>query len=463
MSAATAPSAKLPSVPVRRISNDEEAVESHKRRAQEEAQRAGRAGIGIGIFQRPAAEPTTTKDSAVDAALRRLDPASSVSFRRPQASSDLLLTHARSQKAPEPKPQETKRDSSDGPSRFTDPFRAPAMQVTQSNSSVASSHPSPVSEMVNPWTTSKSSKHNSYDSTQSSTKSVARDSQFNHRSLQLDAGSPRSVQETIASWGAPAPRSSTPADDIRESYGVRTRPDSTSTVASSTTVSSSQSSQPRAAPPKSVASSIAGRSLPPTPQLVEIPEFSVTPSDNDNDHAATASTTASMTRQSSAGSTSTAFTDAPDGLSSPADRHASIIALHRPSISEAVLLAKSPIISPRLPQGEATGLDVYSLVTNEADPIDHNHVFYQTEILAIVHRTEVKGRRLTVMYVWFGRDAKEGSATRARVDKIAKAYDTVPIEVRYRKEPRALVEIFGDQITICEVRGARAALRGRMS
>lgn len=162
-----------------------------------------------------------------------------------------------------------------------------------------------------------------------------------------------------------------------------------------------------------------------------------------------ASETASMMSRETSGDS--AFTDAPDGLS-PRARQASMVALHRPSIDRAVELAKSPVLSPRVP-GDSLGLDVYSLTSGSPEVIDHNHVFYQTEILAIVNRSSLMGgREVAKMWIWVGNESREfDEKINERARKIAQAYGAVPHLVRYRFEPRELVEAFGDQITICKV------------
>lgn len=64
------------------------------------------------------------------------------------------------------------------------------------------------------------------------------------------------------------------------------------------------------------------------------------------------------------------------------------------------------------------------------------------------------GKEVAKMWIWVGEGAREfDEKINERARKVAQAYSTVPILVRYRFEPRELVEVFGDQITIC--RGTR--------
>lgn len=242
------------------------------------------------------------------------------------------------------------------------------------------------------------------------------------------------MRDAISSWGPSKSNASTMSSPTKESYGVKPRPDSRQTAAPSTPTDFQPSPTTTFSQVSTTASPEMATFHTAAPRAIQI---------------VAASETASMMSRETSGDS--AFTDAPDGLS-PRARQASMVALHRPSIDRAVELAKSPVLSPRVP-GDSLGLDVYSLTSGSPEVIDHNHVFYQTEILAIVNRSSLMGgREVAKMWIWVGNESREfDEKINERARKIAQAYGAVPHLVRYRFEPRELVEAFGDQITICKV------------
>ncbi|GAA5927424.1 hypothetical protein JCM1841_000468 [Sporobolomyces salmonicolor] len=126
-------------------------------------------------------------------------------------------------------------------------------------------------------------------------------------------------------------------------------------------------------------------------------------------------------------------------------------------VDSIVSLALSHSSSARLPEGETLSLDVFHLnsPTDNPHPIEHNHLFHLDEILGIVHRSESpigSGEIKTTCFVWRGSEARETLKTGERIAKLGQKTGVEPVEIRYRQEPRALVEVFANQLTICRGR-----------
>ncbi|GAA5941570.1 uncharacterized protein JCM15063_001624 [Sporobolomyces koalae] len=125
-----------------------------------------------------------------------------------------------------------------------------------------------------------------------------------------------------------------------------------------------------------------------------------------------------------------------------------------PLVDRIVALALEQERSPSLP-GQVLSLDVFHLnsPTDHPHPIEHNHILHTTEILGIVARTEPTnaGQDVeTFVWVWTGQDAQETSTTQERVAKLEKKTGSNVIQVKHREEPKALVEAFEGQLTICK-------------
>ena len=136
-----------------------------------------------------------------------------------------------------------------------------------------------------------------------------------------------------------------------------------------------------------------------------------------------------------------------------------------PLVNEIVSLALTPRSSPSL-SGELLSLDVFHLnsPTDNPHPIEHNHILHSTEILGIVVRTATSESEEDVetnVWVWRGRDAEETARTQERIEKLAKKTGVTPVEVGYRHEPKALVEAFEGQLTICKVSKLLVSAGGR--
>jgi len=126
-----------------------------------------------------------------------------------------------------------------------------------------------------------------------------------------------------------------------------------------------------------------------------------------------------------------------------------------PLVNEIASLALTSRTSPSL-SGGLLSLDVFHLnsPTDNPHPIEHNHILHSTEILGIVTRTATSESEEDVetnVWVWRGRDAEETARTKERIEKLAKKTGVTLVEIDSRQEPKALVEAFEGQLTICKV------------
>lgn len=100
-------------------------------------------------------------------------------------------------------------------------------------------------------------------------------------------------------------------------------------------------------------------------------------------------------------------------------------------------------------QTETLDLEVYSLDANGDQLLDHNHVVYAEEGLAIVHRFSVGSIEQVKLFVWKGEEYRERPGAQTVIDSLSTRLGVAPIAVAQRHEPRELAEAFGDQFTIC--------------
>ncbi|KAM0790677.1 hypothetical protein ACM66B_004536 [Microbotryomycetes sp. NB124-2] len=258
--------------------------------------------------------------------------------------------------------------------------------------------------------------------------------------------SPVSVRDAAKLWGQ-AKSTSKPVDAaLKASYGVK--------------VSLNESAPAPAPATKPHQTSPAfSFSAPSRPAPEAAPVAGAKPSS----HVADA-TSANAVRLESNGSTTTFRTPAPasppsSAISAQIDKPAELIGPHRAVVDEAVQLCLTPKQPSPLP-GESIHFDVYSLVTNESEPIAHNHCLFQTEILAVVNKSLVvqgggSSSETKQMFVWYGRDSFAGSATKveSKIASIAKANSIAMDEVvtiRHGGETLAFGQVFGDQVTILD-------------
>ncbi|KAF9263290.1 hypothetical protein L218DRAFT_973111 [Marasmius fiardii PR-910] len=75
-------------------------------------------------------------------------------------------------------------------------------------------------------------------------------------------------------------------------------------------------------------------------------------------------------------------------------------------------------------------------------------VFYDTEVLAIVHRSKSKSSGLvsTAVWGWFGKSSQAGEREQQKLEELAKRYGTTMISVHQYHEPMDLIQVLGNQL-----------------
>ncbi|KII92264.1 hypothetical protein PLICRDRAFT_50680 [Plicaturopsis crispa FD-325 SS-3] len=116
-------------------------------------------------------------------------------------------------------------------------------------------------------------------------------------------------------------------------------------------------------------------------------------------------------------------------------------------------------ISPFVPteNSQDISVDVMSIVGNTFSAIAKDiNVFYETEVLAIVHRSKSKSSGLVTSKVWGwrGRQSQLGEREEHKLHELAKRYGTTLEMVYQRREPSELVYVLGGQLAIRQ--GTRA-------
>ncbi|KAI0695962.1 hypothetical protein C8T65DRAFT_664443 [Cerioporus squamosus] len=102
-------------------------------------------------------------------------------------------------------------------------------------------------------------------------------------------------------------------------------------------------------------------------------------------------------------------------------------------------------------------VDVMSIVGSTATAVSANtHVFYDSEVLAVIHRAKVKSSGLvtTKVWAWHGKRAQTGEKELQKVQELARRYGTTPVVVEQGREPPEFVSVLGG--TLATRQGTRA-------
>ncbi|KAF9565525.1 hypothetical protein CPC08DRAFT_815295 [Agrocybe pediades] len=125
-------------------------------------------------------------------------------------------------------------------------------------------------------------------------------------------------------------------------------------------------------------------------------------------------------------------------------------------IDVTTLLGPTPKYS--LPEDEQTvSVEVLVVKGTTATPLSRNlDVFYDSEILSIIHRTKSKSSGLanTSVWCWLGRKSILGDREGRKINDLAKRYGTTAKIIHQLAEPPELIHILGGQLAIRQ--GARA-------
>ncbi|KAF7321656.1 hypothetical protein MKEN_00686800 [Mycena kentingensis (nom. inval.)] len=113
-------------------------------------------------------------------------------------------------------------------------------------------------------------------------------------------------------------------------------------------------------------------------------------------------------------------------------------------------------IAPSLHESQTIQVDVLSIAGNTAFPLANTHVLYETEILAIVHRSKSSSTGLmnSTVWSWQGKHSSLGDSEERKLAELAKRYGTSIVPIRQHAEPVELVQCLGGTLAIRQ--GSRA-------
>ncbi|KAJ3532677.1 hypothetical protein NM688_g7390 [Phlebia brevispora] len=109
------------------------------------------------------------------------------------------------------------------------------------------------------------------------------------------------------------------------------------------------------------------------------------------------------------------------------------------------------------PDVQTISVEVMSIVGASATPISRDtNVFYDTETLAIIHRSKAKlsGLVSTKVWAWRGVRSQSGEKEERKLQELARRYNTPLIPVEQYAEPAELVQVLGGQLATRQ--GSRA-------
>ncbi|KAJ6587043.1 hypothetical protein DFH09DRAFT_1142397 [Mycena vulgaris] len=101
-------------------------------------------------------------------------------------------------------------------------------------------------------------------------------------------------------------------------------------------------------------------------------------------------------------------------------------------------------------------VDVIAISGSTAVPLGLTHIFYDTEILAIIHRSKSNSTGLinSTVWSWQGKSSSMGSGEDRKLAELAKRYGTSIVSINQRSEPVELVQCLGGTLAIRQ--GSRA-------
>ncbi|KAJ6625514.1 hypothetical protein B0H10DRAFT_613833 [Mycena sp. CBHHK59/15] len=95
-------------------------------------------------------------------------------------------------------------------------------------------------------------------------------------------------------------------------------------------------------------------------------------------------------------------------------------------------------------------VDVLAIAGSNASPLGLTHIFYDTEILAIIHRSKSRSSGLinSTVWSWKGKNGDLGSSEERKLAELAKRYGTSIVPIQQLSEPVELVRCLGGTLTI---------------
>ncbi|KAF7315553.1 hypothetical protein MIND_00070600 [Mycena indigotica] len=112
--------------------------------------------------------------------------------------------------------------------------------------------------------------------------------------------------------------------------------------------------------------------------------------------------------------------------------------------------------APTLSDSQTIQVDVLSISGSSAFPLGNTHIFHETEVLAIVHRSKsgTTGLMNSTVWSWQGKSSSLGESEEMKLTELAKRYGTTIDPVRQLAEPVQLVQCLGGLLAIRQ--GSRA-------
>lgn len=107
-----------------------------------------------------------------------------------------------------------------------------------------------------------------------------------------------------------------------------------------------------------------------------------------------------------------------------------------------------PLSSPDI---KTISVDVLSINGTSSNTVSHDtNIFYDSELLAIVHRYKSKSSGLvsTNLWIWNGKKSIIGEKEERKVQEVAKRYNTSPTVVHQNSEPPPLVHLLGGSLIV---------------
>ncbi|KAG1870181.1 hypothetical protein DFJ58DRAFT_42596 [Suillus subalutaceus] len=126
---------------------------------------------------------------------------------------------------------------------------------------------------------------------------------------------------------------------------------------------------------------------------------------------------------------------------------------------DALLKFVPPTFSPD-PKFHTISVEILSINNGTAIPVLRDtHIFYDTEVLVIVHRVKVRDSGLvsTKVWCWHGKQCQFGEREEKKADELARRYGSTQETVFQRREPPELVHVLGGKLAI------RQGIRARWS
>lgn len=126
---------------------------------------------------------------------------------------------------------------------------------------------------------------------------------------------------------------------------------------------------------------------------------------------------------------------------------------------DALLKFVPPTFSPD-PKIHTISVEILSINNGTAIPVLRDpHIFYDTEVLVIVHRVKARDSGLvsTKVWCWHGKQCQFGEREEKKADELARRYGSTLETVFQRREPPELVHVLGGKLAI------RQGIRARWS